>query len=247
MLNIVMPLAGRGSRFAQAGFLMPKPLVPVCGVPMVQRVIENVRPRDPNCRFIFLCLREHIDQYNLHCRLEEWESCPVIISVDSATQGAACTILLARFCIDTADPLLIVNGDQLVDVSIDDFLMFMRQEAADGYIMTFPARDPKWSYVRRDSAGRVCEVVEKEVVSDEATVGIYAFRQGRMFVEAADQMIYDRCKVNGEYFVAPSFNYMIRKGLDVQTWGIPAKAMHGLGTPEDLAEYERSHYDSAIA
>lgn len=238
MLNIVVPMAGRGSRFVSAGFDLPKPLIPVHGKPMVSLVIENVRPARPH-RFVFLCLAEHLERYPVAELLRA--RCPdaVIVPVRTVTEGAACTVLLAREHIDSDDALLIANSDQWVDASIDDFLAAADRDALDGIIMTMKANDPKWSFVRFRPDGLVGEVVEKVVVSDEATVGIYHFRSGREFVAGADAMIAADLRVNGEFYVAPVYNRLIADGARVGCFNVGAEdaGMYGLGIPPDLARF----------
>ena len=155
MLNIVVPMAGRGSRFAEAGFTLPKPLIPVHGKPMIQAVIHNLRPSCEH-RFIFLCLKEHTETLGIDQRLRRWAPGCEIVTVAAVTEGAACTVLLAKRHIDTGDPLMIANSDQWVDTDIDAYLARMDRANADGLIMTMWADDPKWSYVRLDERGAIC-------------------------------------------------------------------------------------------
>jgi NDP-sugar pyrophosphorylase family protein len=233
VLNIVIPMAGRGSRFAKVGYDLPKPLIPVHGVPMIECVIRNLAPSRPH-RFLFLCLDEHLESYGLGERLVAWTPGCIVIPVREVTEGAACTVLLAREHIDTAAPLMIANCDQWVDISIDAYLDAMGGH--DGLIMTMWGDHPKWSFVRRDASGRVVGVVEKEVVSNEATVGIYNFRRGADFVRAAEAMIAKNFRVNGEFYVAPAYDALIAGGGSVGTFDI-GEGMHGIGTPEDLAVF----------
>lgn len=242
MLNILVPMAGRGSRFSAAGFDLPKPLISVRGrVPMIRLVIENLRPKTIPARFIFLCLEEHLQTYNLAADLVQWAGDnTVVISVPGVTEGAACTALLARDHIDSDEPLMIANSDQFVTIEIDDYLGRLDKENLDGLIMTMSANDPKWSFVRLSTSGEITEVVEKQVVSDEATVGIYNFRQGSEFVRSADAMIAKRLKVNGEYYVAPAYNEMLGSGarLGYHNVGSEGNGMYGLGIPDDLRFFE---------
>ncbi len=233
MLNIVVPMAGRGSRFANEGYDLPKPLIPVHGIPMIQVVIANLTPTVPH-RFHFLILREHDSEYGLADKLRGWAPGCSITYVDAVTEGAACTVLLARAAIDTDDALMIANCDQYIDADIDSYLADMG--TADGLIMTMWADDDKWSFVRRDDTGRVTEVVEKEVVSNEATVGIYNFARGRDFVAAADAMIAADFRVNGEFYVAPAYTTMIEQGATItcHSIGRVGAGMHGIGVPVDL-------------
>lgn len=233
MLNIVVPMAGRGSRFADAGYTLPKPLIEVHGVPMIQLVIANLTPSVPH-RFHFLIQRAHEDQYGLAARLQGWAPGATVTPIEGVTEGAACTVLLARDRIDNDDPLMIANCDQYIDADIDAYLA--AQGDADGLIMTMWADDPKWSFVRRDAAGRVVQVVEKEVVSNEATVGIYNFRRGRDFVRGAEAMIAAGQRVNGEFYVAPVYDRLIAEGARIECFGIGGigAGMHGIGVPADL-------------
>ena len=236
MLNIVVPMAGRGSRFSDAGYKDPKPLINVKGKEMIRLVIGNLKPECEH-RFIFMCLQEHIKNYNVDKKLQEW--CPgcSVIPVKEVTQGAACTVLLSEEYINTDDPLMIANSDQWVDIDINKYLSAGKD--ADGLIMTMKASDPKWSFVRFDQNERVCEVVEKQVVSDEATVGIYNFAHGKDFVKYARKMIDQELRVNGEFYVAPVYNQMISdKGkIVIYNIGTDTKGMYGLGIPDDLNHF----------
>ncbi len=163
----------------------------------------------------------------------------MIIPIAQVTEGAACTVLLARDLIDGPDPLMIANSDQYVDLPIDRYLQELDDRRADGLIMTFPSKDPKWSYCELRPDGSVARVAEKEVISHHATVGIYNFARGGDFVSAAGAMIRRDLRVNGEFYVAPAYNLMIERGARIVTaaTGPEGVGMHGLGTPEDLAAF----------
>lgn len=236
MLNIVVPMAGRGSRFADAGYEMPKPLIEIGGHPMIEYVVRNVRPRAEH-RFIFVCQREHLERHALAERLGAIAPGCAVLPVDRVTEGAACTVLVAEPYIDSGDPLMIANSDQYVDTDIDAYLGAMGD--LDGLIMTMPADDPKWSFIRYGGDGLVTMVREKEVVSDQATVGIYNYARGRDFVRCAHKMIEKGVRVNNEFYVAPVYNEMIGEGARVGFCDVGAR-MHGLGTPEDLEEFART-------
>ena len=163
MLNIVVPMAGWGSRFARAGFKLPKPLIPVLGRPMIEFVSDNLRPTVH--RFIYIVLQEQVDQFQLDQRLKQWSPGCIVLPISEVTQGAACTVLLVAKHIDNSDPLMIANCDQWVGININDYLDAFERSGVDGYIMTMKANDPKWSYLRFANDGTVSEVVEKKVVS----------------------------------------------------------------------------------
>lgn len=235
MLNIVIPMAGAGSRFAKEGYVDPKPLIPVHGQPMIKVVINNLRPARAH-RFIFVCQRSHVAAYGLKEKLSVWAPGCSIVELDGLTEGAACTVLRARDLINNDDPLMIANSDQYVDCDIDTYLAGLDDSGLDGYIMTMRANSPKWSFVGLDAAGCATRVVEKEVISDEATVGIYNFRRGRDFVTSVDAMTAADLRVNGEFYVAPAYNEMINSGqrIGIHNIGEDGAGMHGLGIPADL-------------
>jgi dTDP-glucose pyrophosphorylase len=237
-------MAGRGSRFANAGYTIPKPLIPVGGRPMIQWIVENVRPRRAH-QFTFICLAEHLEKFP-EVPAELKRICPGchIIPVRALTEGAACTVLLAKERINSDDPLMIANSDQIVDLDINDYLAAADAPDVGGLIMTFWADHPKWSYCRMRADGTVSEVLEKQVVSNEATVGIYNFQKGRDYVRAAESMIAKNLRVNGEFYVAPTYNQLIGEGAKVITMkiGEERKGMYGLGVPEDLDFFKTTEY-----
>ena len=231
-LTIVIPMAGRGSRFADAGYKDPKPLIPVRGVPMIKLVIDNLRPRRPH-RFVFICQREHVAAYGLAPRLAAWAPGCAIVQLDGVTEGAACSVLTAEAYLDDS-PLMIANADQYLDVSMNDYLD--AADGLDGMIMTMTASDPKWSFVAVDERRLATQLAEKVPISDEATVGVYNFAHGRDFARAAREMIARDLRVNGEFYVAPVYNMLIEQGarIGIHNIGNEANGMYGLGVPADL-------------
>lgn len=247
MINIVLPIAGRGSRFAEAGFDLPKPLIPVHGVPMIEVVVNNVRPLCEH-RFIFVAFKEHLDHLGMKETLNHIAPGCIIIPVSAVTEGAACTVLLARDYINNNDQLMLANSDQWVDIDINDYLAEMDTKKADGLIMTMWADHPKWSYVGFNGEGFVNNVVEKQVISNEATVGIYNFRHGSDFVQAADQMIAKNLRVNNEFYVAPAYNELISKELNITIYNVgeEGNGMYGLGIPSDLELFLNNPISSKV-
>jgi NDP-sugar pyrophosphorylase family protein len=247
MINIVLPIAGRGSRFAEAGFELPKPLIPVHGKPMIEVVVNNIRPLCEH-RFIFVALKEHLDHLGMEETLNRVAPGCVIITVTEVTEGAACTVLLARELIDNNDQLMIANSDQWVDIDINDYLSLMDDKKVDGLIMTMWADDPKWSFVGFDEEGNVNNVVEKEVISNEATVGIYNFKKGSDFVNAADLMIAKNLRVKNEFYVAPAYNEMIAYNAEIKIFNVGKEydGMYGMGIPSDLEKFFRNTVSQKI-
>ncbi len=239
-LNVLIPMAGAGSRFAQAGYTFPKPLIDVDGKPMIQVVVENL---GLDANFIFVVQKEHREQYNLDTMLGLIAPNCKIVEVDGMTEGAACTALLAEDYIDWDVPLFFANSDQYVEWDPVDFMYKMQETQADGGIVTFKATHPKWSFAKVDENGFVTEVAEKNPISDNATVGYYYWKHGRDFVKYAKQMIEKDIRVNNEFYVCPVFNEAIQDCKKIRTH--EANKMWGLGTPEDL-DYYLKNFDDAI-
>lgn len=236
MLNIVIPMAGRGSRFANVGYDMPKPLIDIHGRYMIDYVIKNITPKVEH-RFIFLSLQEHLEKYDIEEHLKKETANCVVIPVNTVTEGAACTVLLAEKYINNDDELMIANSDQYVNSDINNYLS--RGNNVDGLIMTMYADDPKWSFIKYDRNGYVTVVREKEVISNEATVGIYNFAHGKDFVAYAKKMVADNIRVNNEFYVAPVYNMLVEDGKKIAYYNIGSvdDSMYGLGTPDDLNKF----------
>jgi NDP-sugar pyrophosphorylase family protein len=238
MLNIVLPIAGRGSRFSEAGYSLPKPLIPIHGIPMIEVVVNNVRPKTTH-HFTFITLQDHLDHLGMGETLNRIAPGCTIIPVDTVTTGAACTVLLAKDIINNENPLMLANSDQWVDIDINEYLAEMERKNADGLIMTMWANHPKWSYAGLDKNGHVTHLVEKQVISNDATVGIYNFKRGCDYVKAAEQMIAKDLRVNGEFYVAPVYNEMIADNACICVYNIGEEnaGMYGLGIPQDLEKF----------
>ena len=233
-MKILIPMAGEGSRFAKEGYTFPKPLIDVNGKPMIQRVVENL---DFDSEYIFLVRREHIEKYEGMLdtleRITNGRFNHVV--VDSLTEGAACTALLARDLIDDDEDLLIANSDQVIDYEPENFDLIRNTSNFDAVVFTFNAVHPKWSFVKTNSRGYITEVAEKKPISNIATCGIYWYRKGSDFVKYADQMIEKNIRVNNEFYIAPVYNELIEDGKSLVPFYV--SKMHGLGTPEDLRFY----------
>lgn len=228
-MNVLIPMAGAGSRFQQAGYTFPKPLIDVRGKPMIEVVVENL---NIDARFVYVVQKEHRQKYNLDTLLNLITPGCKIVEVDGITEGAACTTLLAKEFINNDEPLLLANSDQFVEWESNEFMYKMNEQELDGGIVTFKATHPKWSFAKIDEQGYVTEVAEKNPISDIATVGIYYWKHGSDYVKFAEQMIEKNIRVNNEFYVCPVFNQAIESGKRIKTFDIPN--MWGLGTPEDL-------------
>ncbi|EKE8974957.1 glycosyltransferase family 2 protein [Campylobacter jejuni] len=232
-MNIVIPMAGLGSRFVKAGFDKPKPFIDVLDKPMIVRVLENLQYK--GARYILIARKEHltkekklVDEIKNNFNVE-------FMAIDKLTEGTACTVLYARKYINNDTPLMIANSDQIVDINIADFINDSFKRGLDGSILTFidKEKNPKWSFAKLNN-DLVVEVKEKEAISEFATVGIYFFNEGKIFVESAIDMIIENDRVNNEFYTCPVYNYAIKNGAKIGTYNIDFSQMHGIGTPEDL-------------
>ncbi len=235
----VMPMAGRGSRFADIGIATPKPLIDVRGRPMYSWAMDSL-PLELVEKVVFVCLREHLEQCNLQADIETRYAKldPVILCIDDVTEGQACTVLVARDYIDNDEPLVIYNADTYCRTSLAQTLPAL-QEKADGVLSVFKAPGDKWSFARTNEEGRVVETAEKNRISEWACTGLYHFSRGADFVRHADAMIADQQRTNREFYVAPLYNRLIADGADIQI--DEALEVWVLGTPADLNHFNR-HY-----
>ena len=236
-MNILVPMAGGGSRFASAGYTFPKPLVEINGKPMIQTVVENL---NIEANYIFIVQKEHYEKYNLQYLLKLIKANCKIIQVDGITEGAACTTLLAKEFINNDEPLITANSDQFVEWNSNECLYAFNADGIDGGILTFEATHPKWSFAKIGEDGFVSEVAEKKPISNNATVGIYFWKRGCDYVKYCEQMIEKDIRINGEFYVCPVFNEAINDGKKIRAKKIDK--MWGLGTPEDL-NYFLEHFE----
>ena len=235
-LNILIPMAGAGSRFQQAGYTFPKPLIEVNNKPMIQVVVENL---NIDANYIYVVQKSHREKYNLDTMLNLVTPGCKIVEVDVLTEGAACTALLAKEYINNDSPLFFANSDQFVEWDSNEFMYKMQESNCDGGIVTFKATHPKWSFAKIDDNGFVTEVAEKNPISDNATVGFYYWKHGADFIRYAEQMIEKDIRVNNEFYVCPVYNQAIEDCKKIRIF--ESGKMWGLGTPEDLNFYLENH------
>lgn len=228
-VNILIPMAGAGSRFSVAGYTFPKPLIEVDHKPMIQVVVENLNIK---ANFIYIVQKNHYQKYNLKYLLNLITPNCTIIQIDGVTEGAACTTLLAKEFIDNDKHLIIANSDQFVEWDSNGFYYSMTNDNLNGGMLTFKSTHPKWSFVKLDKSGFITEIAEKKPISDIATVGIYYWDKGSDYVKYTKQMIKKNIRVNNEFYVAPVYNEAILDGLKFKSYNV--NKMWGLGTPEDL-------------
>ena len=235
-LNVLIPMAGRGSRFADKGYVFPKPLIEVKGKPMIQLVVENL---NIDANYTFIVLQEHIEKYNIDQMLRLIKPNSNIVITDGITEGAASTTLLAKEFINNEAPLIIANSDQFIEWNPSEVLYSFMNKNVDGGILTFPATHQKWSYAIINNEGFISVVDEKNPISSHATVGVYFWKKGKDYVNSAEDMISKNIRVNNEFYVCPVYNQGIKVGKKFVINEIDK--MWGIGTPEDLENFLREY------
>lgn len=227
-------MAGMGSRFSQAGYKDIKPLIEIFGKPMIEHVVDSV---GIDGDWIFIVQKVHREQYDLDKILSTLKpGCKIIDTGAGVTEGAACSVLLAKDYINNQNPLIIINSDNIIEWDSKIYNESINIRNSDGLILCFRDSDPKWSFAKLDSGtGFVTEVAEKNPISDYATAGMYIWRQGQSFVTAAEQMISKNIRTNNEFYICPVYNENIAMGQNIEVCIVDA--MHGVGTPEDLERY----------
>ncbi len=233
-MNILIPMAGAGSRFAEQGYTFPKPLIEVGNKPMIQVVVDNLNIQ---ANYIFIVQKAHYEKYNLETVLNMVAPGCTIVQTEGITEGAACTTLLAKEHIDNEEPLIIANSDQFVEWNSNEVLYAFTTEGVDGGILCFNSTHPKWSYAKLDDDGFVSEVAEKQPISTNATVGIYYWSRGSLYVNSAERMIERDIRTNNEFYVCPAYNELVEDGGKIRVKTIEEDGMWGLGTPEDLKHF----------
>jgi HAD superfamily hydrolase (TIGR01509 family) len=238
-INVVIPMAGDGSRFAKVGYKDPKPMIDVFGKPMISWVVENM---EIDANYIFVVKQQHEQRYNLRKILKSIVPECKIVEVKETTQGAACTVLLAEHYIDNDLPLLMANSDQWLEWDCEQFVLdfLLRDKSHSVRISTFPSDgSPKWSYAATDENGYVTDVKEKQPISNHGSTGVYLWRRGCDFVKYAKQMISLNKRTRGEFYVAPVIKEAIDDGHLVSIDN--CKRFWSLGVPDDLDSFHENY------
>lgn len=235
-INIVIPMAGLGSRFKLSGYTVPKPLIPIDGKPMIQHAVDTLGIKG---NYIFICQKEH----NLKPHLEAiYPGCKVI-EIDYITKGSACTVLLAKTYINNNLPLIITNCDQIMWWDDKSFSTFVKNYPYDGFVVTYTESTPKNSYVKLNREGFAVEFAEKKVISSISLNGIHYWKHGKDFVYSTQNMIKTNEQYNNEFYVAPTYNTLIKDGKNIGVYHIPNEQHNAVGTPEDLIKYADKKYN----
>jgi NDP-sugar pyrophosphorylase family protein len=236
-MNILFLLAGESKSFEEQGYHYPKYLLEIDGKTLVQHVIEHVAVSRA-ARHIFVVRKEEVERFHFESVLKLLSPESEVVVAEGLTRGAACTALLAVEMIDNDQPLLIVNGDQIVDLPLDEALASFEEQGLDGGLVVFDSVHPRWSYVRLNEAGRVIEAAEKRPISRNATAGLYYFAKGAQFVAAAKEMIRKDASVGDAFYVCPAYNELLLNQGAVGVYRIGREQYHSLAQPQGVQAFE---------
>lgn len=239
MINILVPLAGSNNFFDDSNYHYPKPIIEVAGLPMIQRVINNLSTIALDKRFIFILRNSDCEDFFLDKTINHLTNDEIIIiKTQKETRGAACSCLLAVDYIDNKDQLIISNGDQIIDEDYNKILKNFHDFNADAGCIYFESIHPRWSYIDIQN-NKIQESVEKIPISKNAIAGFYYFRNGNKFISSAKKMILKDLHVNGQFFIAPTFNEMILDDLNLFGYFINSTHYHSFYSPQKIEEYEK--------
>lgn len=235
-----MPMAGEGSRFANAGWTTPKPLIELKGMPLFKRAISSVSDDDIKMKYSFIVRQEHIEKYGIDNGIKSFLPEANVFSVMKTTRGAVETCLIAESTIEDEDAVIVMDCD--LEFRSKKFLEIIKsilsetvEDANGGALVSFESQEPKYSYAQLDENGLVRRTAEKEVISNHALCGAYFFSTGRRFKEIAHQLLNEPEFKKPEYYVSLLYNYMLTNGEKVQL--APMEEYYSYGTPEELQKY----------
>ena len=233
-VQVLMPMGGLGSRFAEQGYDTPKPLIPVDGKPMFMKALDSFAPL-PDRAHIFVVRKDQVDKHGLDKRIAEILPDAKISILDHDTRGAVETCLIAEHEIDDGMPVIIADCDIYFESA--EYFEKVKSGAADGILLTFDADHPRYSYVEVNDEGKAVRTAEKIVISNNAILGGYYFSTGKLFKDVAHRFV-DNPLPEGlkEYFVSHLFNMMIADSKNVEIAAVDKKDI--FGTPEELTAYQ---------
>lgn len=232
--QLLVPMAGLGNRFVTAGYRTLKPMLPVHGMPLIELVLRNLGAKQASK--VIVVIKKEDNLFEAVMKISEKIGINIeIFQLDKLSDGPADTCHAARGSLDMGQPLVIANSDQYLDAPITEYFKELEENKFSGMILAMEDSDPKWSFVRIDNEGSALEVREKKVISNLATCGVYGFARAQDFIMGYELMREAGDRTNGEFYVAPIYNYLISYDFKVSVinLGPTSKVMHGLGTPHD--------------
>ena len=233
-------MSGSSQAFKDAGYAYPKNLVEIGGKPLVQRVLEHMRPlQSLGARLVCVLRHDENRKHHTGAVIHLIEPTAEVVELNADTSGAACSALMAVEHVNNAHPLIIVNGDQLLlDIDLVSVVRDFQQRSLDGGVIVFEDIHPRWSFVKCDEQGLVVETAEKRPISNLATAGFYYFAKGSDFVLAATEMIKKDAQVGGLFYICPAYNELILRQRRIGVHVISRQSYRSLAAPSDVHTYE---------
>lgn len=232
-MQIIITMAGLGSRFRKIGYNCPKYMIEAKGKTLFEWSMDSLVDYNPYVsKYIFVVRKEDNSEYFIREKMERYRIKNIeVIGIDYLTDGQATTCMLALPFCDQEESIMVYN----IDTFVEAFEMKYMEINGDGHIPCFHASGDHWSFVRIDAEGNVVEIREKVRISDNCTLGAYYFSSAKLYKELYEGYYSDTSNLEkNEKYIAPLYNYMIEKGMKVTISIIEAEKVHVLGTPEEL-------------
>jgi dTDP-glucose pyrophosphorylase len=235
-LNVLIPMAGLGSRFSKEGFKNIKPLIPLNGKTFIEWSIESVDFTNIQTRFIFVILEEHVNILYEH--LKNIKPDCIVLSVKKITRGAVETALAAEEYINNDDALIITNSDQIFEWNKDKYIEYLKESNTDADVIVVSANTDKFSYIELDETNFGVKLAEKEVISNNALVGIHYWKKGKYFVNSGKELINRNIRANNEFYISLSYNILIEQKIKLTCYKLGENEKYlSIGTPEQVYDY----------
>jgi len=239
-MNVVVMLAGGNRGFSKDGQTYHKLLTEINGMTMIEIALRGLKSlMTPENNFICLIDKADNDRYYLSDVIKLIYPHAKVVLIEGETAGAATTSLLAVDYIEESHPLVLLNGDQYIEQSVNEIIDFFVDRKSDAGVPIFNSLHPRWSYVKTDVNGYVIESAEKKPISEKATVGLYYYRKASDYIECAKKMILKGASVNDKFYVCPVFNEMILKQKKILTYQIESNRYHSFMTLKKTQDFEK--------
>ena len=239
MINVLIPIAGESPFFPESEYHFPKPLTEVAGKMMIERVVENLSTISNEVRFIFVVSEFDVAKFSLDrtLRLITGGNCETVV-LKKPTKGALCSCLMAIEHIDKDIPLIISNGDQIIDENLNEIVSQFSLSQSDAGVISFDSVHPRWSYVLKNRHDIAVRFAEKTVISKCAIAGFYYFATGNDFIQAAEMSLLQGDEYDGAYYVAPSLNQLLLRGRKVAVASVLSEKYHSFFSPSKIKDFE---------
>jgi bifunctional N-acetylglucosamine-1-phosphate-uridyltransferase/glucosamine-1-phosphate-acetyltransferase GlmU-like protein len=240
MLKIIIPLGGSSELFSNAGYYYPKPLIEINGSTMIEMVLKQPSAIEKEKQFIFIIKEEDAVKFHLDNTLKLLSPGCEIIKLKKPAKGGLCSALMAIDKINENDSILILNGDQILDVDFNLLNNYWQEQQASAGIVTFNSVHPRWSYARIENA-EVVQTAEKNPISQHSIAGYYYFEKAAGFFKASYESIKNDVQLDGNFFISPVINQYVLTNKKVKAFSIEANLYHSFYSPQMIAEYERKN------